>query len=330
MKRLALAAAFVLTACGGGDGGPGAVEVSAEYVALYPEEAQRLDLGALDYRGGLVLTSEDERFGGFSAIEVSADGTRLLAISDSGYWMTASLAYEAGGLSGVSDVRMADMLGAAGEVLEGDHEDAEGLADLGEGRYAVSFERDHRVLAYDIGSNWSGIEGALPSPLPGPPGIERLRNNAGIEGMAPGPNGSIWMAVEDPIIDGRPHTFWQIHTGGGIDLSYNLAAERGFGLTGIATDTDGSLIVVERFYAQGVGNRIRIVRVTPQAIEDARAAGSVIQPDLLAEFTPDITVDNIEGAALATVEGERRLFLISDDNYNPAQRTLLLSFAIPG
>ena len=41
-----------------------------------------------------------------------------------------------------------------------------------------------------------------------------------------------------------------------------------------------------------------------------------------------MTVDNLEGAALATVNGETRLFLLSDDNYNPAQQTLLLSFAI--
>lgn len=330
MKRLALIALVCLTACGRDDGGPGEIEVSGEYVPLYPEETQRLDLGQLDYRGGLVLTSGDERFGGFSDIEVSEDGTRLLAVSDSGYWLTAALTYEAGGLSGVSDVRMADMLDDAGEALVGDHEDAEGLADLGDGRYAVSFERDHRVLAYDIGTDWSGIEGALPAPLPGPPGIERLRNNGGIEGMAPGPNGSIWMAIEDPIIDGRPHTIWQIHTGGGIDLSYNITAPRGFGLTAITAEADGALIVVQRYYAQAVGNRIRIVRITPDALDAARQSGAAIEPDLIAEFTPDITVDNIEGAALATVEGERRLFLISDDNYNPDQRTLLLSFAIPG
>lgn len=330
MKRLALAALLCLTACGGGEDGPGQIAVTAEYVPLYPDEVQRLDLGTLEYRGGLVLSSDDDRFGGFSAIEITPDGQRLLSISDSGYWLTAQLTFEQGGLSGITDVRMADMLDAEGATLEGDHEDAEGLADLGDGRYAVSFERDHRVLAYEVGADWSAIEGALPTPLPGPPGIERLRNNGGIEGMAPGPNGSIWMAVEDPIIDGRPHTVWQIHTGGGIDLSYNLAVERGFGLTAIAADEDGALILVQRFYSQAIGNRIRIVRLTPDALEAARAAGAVVEGELLAEFTPDITVDNIEGAALATVDGERRLFLISDDNYNDAQRTLLLSFAIPG
>ncbi|HAQ36747.1 MAG: hypothetical protein CMF74_11305 [Maricaulis sp.] len=327
MKRLILASLLVLAACGDGRDA-GEVEIRAEAVALYPDAAERQELGSLVYRGGLVLRSDDSRFGGLSALEVSEDGSRLLAVSDSGYWLTASLDFDDGWLTGVSAARMADMLDTDGRKWRGDHEDAEGLAPLGEGRYAVSFERDHRVLAYDIGIDWSGIETALPTPLPAPPGIERLRGNGGIEGMGPGVNGVIWMAVEDPIIDGRPHTIWQIHTGGGIDQSYNVAVPRGFGLTSIATEASGSLIVIERYYSPDVGNRVRVVRISPEALDAGRMAGSVIEPDVLGEFTPDMTVDNLEGAALATVNGETRLFLLSDDNYNPAQQTLLLSFAI--
>ncbi|MEQ9489771.1 MAG: esterase-like activity of phytase family protein [Alphaproteobacteria bacterium] len=328
MKRLILAALLGLAACGDGREA-GEVDIRANAVALYPNADEHRQLGSLVYRGGLVLSSDDPRFGGLSALEVSEDGSRMLAVSDSGYWLTASLEFDGGQLTGVSEARMADMLDAAGRKWLGDHEDAEGLAPLGDGRYAVSFERDHRVLAYDIGVDWSGIDTALPTPLPAPPGVERLRGNGGIEGMGPGENGVIWMAVEDPIIDGRPHTIWQIHTGGGIDQSYNVAVPRGFGLTSIAAEADGTLIVIERYYSPDVGNRVRVVRITPEALEAGRMAGSVIEPDLLAEFTPDMTVDNLEGAALATVNGETRLFLISDDNYNPSQRTLLLSFVIP-
>ncbi|WP_269844607.1 hypothetical protein [Alkalicaulis satelles] len=42
-----------------------------------------------------------------------------------------------------------------------------------------------------------------------------------------------------------------------------------------------------------------------------------------------MTVDNIEGAAVVTVDGRQRLHLISDDNFSASQRTLLMSFDLP-
>ena len=60
----------------------------------------------------------------------------------------------------------------------------------------------------------------------------------------------------------------------------------------------------------------------------AAAGEAALEPALLAELTEDMTVDNFEGMTVTEVNGETRLFLISDDNFNEAQRTLLLSFAI--
>jgi hypothetical protein len=39
-------------------------------------------------------------------------------------------------------------------------------------------------------------------------------------------------------------------------------------------------------------------------------------------------VDNFEAAATAVINGETRLFILSDDNFNASQRSLLLSFAV--
>ena len=40
-----------------------------------------------------------------------------------------------------------------------------------------------------------------------------------------------------------------------------------------------------------------------------------------------MTIDNFEAIALAEIEGSMRLLIASDDNFNPRQRTLILSFA---
>ena len=48
---------------------------------------------------------------------------------------------------------------------------------------------------------------------------------------------------------------------------------------------------------------------------------------LLARVSPPYTVDNMEGiAALRNKDGSIRLYLLSDDNLNKVQRTVLLAF----
>jgi len=64
----------------------------------------------------------------------------------------------------------------------------------------------------------------------------------------------------------------------------------------------------------------------------ALAAGAVVDGELLLEASlPGHNVDNMEGLAVhRDGEGELRLTLISDDNYNRGiQRTLILQFALP-
>lgn len=326
LRAVAACGMIAATACAPAP--PGTADINAEPVALFPDDPGRRGLGALHYAGGLILSGGGGRFGGWSAMEVSADGSRLLAISDSGAWITAGLDYDAhGDLVGLSDVVIAPMLGENGAPLSGDRADAEGLADLGGGRYAVSFERDHRIAVYDIGPQGSDIETATPEPFPAPPGADRLRANAGAEALARLDNGLL-VGIEDPIVDGQPNTVWRYDLNR-LDTppqSADLALTPGFGLTGLTPDGDGGLIVVGRFWTREVGNRITIGRIPPGALN---AAGGLITPEPVAAFEPAMTIDNFEAVALARVGGARRLYLLSDDNFNDAQRTLLLSFAWP-
>lgn len=321
MKRLVLLAALVLTACGG-DPEPGAIDVASQTVALHPDEPDRTDLGALSYRGGLVLTSDDERFGGLSAIEVYEDGF-FIAISDSAYWLTGTLHFDSDGtLSGLDDVMLAPMLSATGGPLIGTAADAEGLADLGDGRFAVSFEREHRIEIYEIGERGERMATALPESFAGPPGIERLRNNGGVEALAVGDDG-LMAFVEYPIIDGRPHTIWHLPEGRAPE-AHDFQAEAGFGLTGADILPDGSILLLERFWSRDIGNRIRVGHTSEAMLTSGEPA------TVLASWGTEATIDNLEGLAVADVIGETRLFLLSDNNYSGEQRTLLLSFTIEG
>ena len=330
MRAALLPLALALAACGAPQAG--SIDIETEPVPLFPDDPGRMRIGALEYAGGLVLESDHPRFGGWSALEVTPDGTRLLALSDQGAWLTAGLAYDGDdALAGLGGAMIAPMLGVDGEPLRAGagEADAEGLAPLGGGDYAVSFERDHRVLRYALGEDWSGIETAIPEPWAAPPGVDRLRANAGLEALAPASGAaregaSLWAAVEDPIVDGQPHTVWRLSEDDAQALSVRV--EPGFGLTALARRPEGGLIAIQRFWSREVGNRIRILTLDDDAFSENGPVDLAGGPQLLAELTPEMTVDNIEGAAVAVIDGEARLFLISDDNFNDAQRTLLLSF----
>lgn len=304
-----------------------AVTISAEPVALYPDDPDRTDLDALIYRGGLVLSSDDPAFGGFSAIGMSEDGTRLIAVSDRGHWLTADLVYgEDDAPIALENARMAPLLSVEGLPLRGRMADAEGLAYQGDGVWLVSFERDHRVKAYAIGTEGEFIGTAIPERLAHPPGAENFADNGSLEALAV-QSGFAWVGVEYPSLDGT-------HTVIRYDLArpsekpdvYAIRLTPGFGLVAFAELGEGGLIAVERFWQRDIGNRIRISRISEAAIIAPVGQGEV---EWLALMTPDMTVDNMEGAAVVTREGRQRLFLISDDNYSARQRTLLMSFDLP-
>ena len=193
---------------------------------------------------------------------------------------------------------------------------------MGHGVYAVSFERDHRVWVYDLGRNWEFIDQAIPETLDGPPGREHWPENGGMEALSTSPLGGLWAGVEYPLIDGQSYTLWQFQVGGD-DVAHSLRFEPGFGLTGLTPYDGESFLLLERNWSRQVGNHIRIRHIGLDHLDGA------LHGELLAQLTPEMSVDNFEGIAYgAMANGEERILLISDDNFNESQSTLLLSFSI--
>jgi len=327
MMRLHILLAASALALAGCSDRPLPSDIVSMPVALYPGDPERLDAGELIYAGGVSAASADPRFGGWSAIHVSADGKRLLALSDRGTWMTARLAYdEDGWLTGLEQLELADLLGPDGRSLQGSRGDAEGLASLGGGRYAVSFERDHRIWAYDLGDNWERVGHALPQVFAIPPGARHLRDNSGIESLALS-GGWLWAGLEYPVIDGQPHRLWRYDPDSPQTppRAFALSLTPGFGLTALTGDGAGGLFILERFRSRAAGNRVGVLHHLDGEML-AEAGSGLLIPTPLARLEPDMTVDNFEGLAMVQTDGETRLFIMSDDNFNASQRTLLLSF----
>lgn len=297
---------------------------STSPVALYDADETRRDLDELIYLGGLEYEHPDPRFGGWSALELSADQSQLLAVSDSAYWMTAEVSWnDQGGIEDVHSGRIEPILSRAGETLDGEAADSETIANLGDGRIAVSFERQHRINVYPLGADWSGIADTTGEAHSIPPGSDSWPNNGGLEGLTPLSDGGLLAVVEYPPEGESAYLLWHHQNNTWSDV--RVAAEPDFGMTAL-TVHEGWVYALERFWRRGEGNRIRIIRFSETSI---RAEG-VIQPELLGRVEGEHAEDNFEGIAVFARNDQTVLVIMSDDNYSDSQRTLLLSFALTG
>ena len=74
------------------------------------------------------MHSDNPDFGGISGLQISADGTRLLAVTDKGKWLSAHLIYEKDRLAGLDQVELLALLGEDSRAISGERKiDAESL-----------------------------------------------------------------------------------------------------------------------------------------------------------------------------------------------------------
>jgi hypothetical protein len=308
------------------------LQVSARVLPHF--QASRPDarrFGDLEYRGGLVLTSPSEHFGGWSGLVMDADGRRLLSVSDVGSWMTAEVRHDdAGAPTGLARARIGPLLALRGRPLRDKREqDAEAVAlldgSLERGTLLIGFERLHRIGRFPV----RGGEVQAPSEyINRPPEARRMPTNQGFEAVAvlqAGPLRGAIVALSERYTRGSGyHTGW-IWTGGQAQR-FQLEDIDGFNITDAAGLPDGGLLVLERYFRWTSGVHMRIRRLRPAEIRPgARLAGhAVVQADSGYE------IDNMEGLAVHRgARGETVVSLISDNNFRTIlQRTVLLQFTL--
>ena len=158
---------------------PVAIEVRAEPITAFDVRDPSLrQFGLLEFRGGLVLRSSDQHFGGISAIRVAPDGAHFIALTDKGWWFRGRILYEGTRPSGIADAEMAPILGADGRPLAArGWYDTESIAEDG-GTLYVGIERVHQIVRFNYGKEGLLARGR---PIALPPGLRSLPANKGIE-----------------------------------------------------------------------------------------------------------------------------------------------------
>lgn len=341
-SRLAAALAAVLCAWMLTQGPAAAVgDVPLQDVAIraQPIDAFRVGrtdaprFGELTFLGGLELFSGNRHVGGLSGLVLSEDGREMIAISDNGLWLVATIDSDPDGRPlALRDARLSAIVGADGRALvDTGHGDAEALTlrrnPDGTGELYMATERYHAIYAFpypltDLRTPGRALD--LPVAM-----TANLRHNKGMEAIAFANDGPL--AGTLVVVSERGKTFNSdlpgYLLGGPTPGTFTVQRQDSYDATDAVFLDTGDLLLLERRFTlrHGLGMRVRLLPAS-ELKPGALVVGRVL---LEAGFAEQI--DNMEGIAVhRNAAGEAILTIISDDNRSILQRTLLLRFRMDG
>lgn len=330
---------------------PEAIAIRTSKVNLQGINPTRKTVGSLELVAGFHIASDDKRFGGLSGIDLWGDNS-LLAVSDQGDFVWLDLAQD--GVTPVS-ARIAGMLDEQGGGLRGKADgDAEDVA-VRDGQAFVSFERNHRVLAYDLEACGAAARGApivtggYSHALKDVFAANRIEvgGNEGVEALGVTQDLYLFTGLETKVGKTSPISARPIEAAPDFDLAIGPDAPELVGMDILPVDDDGrdvrvfslhrsrqmlasnAITVMETVFTREIDQAGLPARAASEIEERARHRFRVKSSRTLAEMSLMLTIDNYEGiAAKQMPDGRVRLFIVSDDNFAANQRTLLMVFDV--
>jgi hypothetical protein len=273
--------------------------------------------GALTYLGGVELRSGDPAFGGFSALAVTGDQFTLL--SDGG----SVVRFRMGADWQPRGVRFGTLPGGPWTGWRKHDRDSESLVvDPMTNRAWVAFENWNMVWRYDAALTRAQA-GATP------PLMRHWSNGLGAETMVKRRDDRFVIISEKIRADRRGGRRALIFPGDPVTTRaraerFTYMPQRGFDPADGTELPDGRVVVLERAFRFPFtwGNRLAIVD------RDAIRPGARVRGRTLAMLEAPLIHDNFEGVAAVREGRDTILWLVSDDNQFPLQRTLLLKFRL--
>jgi hypothetical protein len=301
------------------------IEIRAQAIESFDAREPGLTrFGKLTFRGGLVLDSPAKDFGGLSGLRVAADGSSFLAVTDKGHWLRARIVYRGKTPIAIRDAEMGPILGADGRPLRGrGWYDTEALT-LDGGTAYVGIERVNQIVRFDIAKDGLRARG---QPIAVPPGMKLMPHNQSIECLELAPKagalaGSLISISERGLDTGGNLLGFLIGGAGGV---FSLKRTDDFDVSDCAATPDGRLLVLERRFSWTRGIAMRIRSVPFSAIKP----GALVDGPELIYADMGLQIDNMEALSVhREASGALVLTVVSDDNFSPLQRTLLLQFTL--
>lgn len=279
--------------------------------------------------GSFHWTNASDLFGGFSAIEISANGEAFVALSDKGSYVSGTIRRDKSGrIKDVETGAVRRLKSNEDAPLKSGRNDSEGLAIAADGTVFVSFEGVARVLRY------RRIDG-LAENLPRPKEFASFPRNASLEALAIDGKGALYTFPEELTAskrlrlftgqpgnpDGPDFPVWKF-SDGKWSQPFSLPRKGNYLPVGADFGPNGRLYVLERQFRgiAGFGSRVRSFTVGRRGLSDER----------IEMESPVGLHDNLEGLAVWKDEqGAIRLTMVADNNFLPVQRTEIVEYRLP-
>jgi len=268
------------------------------------------------YIGSLRWTDSDGLFGGFSGLEVAANGLDYWVISDGGIATAGRFERDTatGELTGAGSFAPKHLQNLSGMPVKSYWNDAEGLAIGGNGEFYVSFEGEHRVWRYDH------LDG-LPVEIPQHRDFKEFQNNSALEVLAIDGTGAIFTLPERSGVLTFPFPVYRFR-GNKWDQPFGIERRSPYLPVGGDFGPDGKFYLLERHLNGifGFQSRVRRFTFTETSVAD--------EETLLESATGEH--DNLEGISVwRDGAGRLRITMISDDNYKAFQKTEFVEYWVP-
>ncbi|HSW38882.1 MAG TPA: esterase-like activity of phytase family protein [Acidobacteriota bacterium] len=299
------------------------ITITAEPIEWFEiNNPSRRQFGELEFVGGLVLNAAHKAFGGISALRVSDDGEHFLALSDRAYWLRGRIVYENDRPTGITDAEMSPVLNAEGNPAP--DWDTESIAVDGAAVY-VSLERINGIRKFNFGEKGTAARG---QEITVPDEMKLLPENQGLEALEFVPRsfplGGALIAFSERGLDddGNLQSFI---IGGPKPGTFSVRRTDDYDITDAALLPDGDLLMLDRKFSLLGGVAARIRRLPLESIRP----GALVDGPVIFEADFRFRIDNMESLSVhRSPSGRLILTLMSDDNYSPMQRTLLLQFVL--
>ncbi len=260
-----------------------------------------------------------------SGLAWDEDAGLLYAVSDKGMLFHLRPVFSDDRLSDVEFVTAYPLRDADGRPLRGAFIDAEGLAIINgdngvpnDSQLVISFEERVRIARYRPDGRWLGDE-----PLPPPLQDSRAYAdpNLALESVTIDPQWGLLTGPEQPL-RGEAPGYVPIYAQNGRRWLYPLHSAPASSLVAMESLPDGSLLTLERAFVSLLRPFVISLRRTRLLADQ-----TLLKVENVAVFdTSDgWLLDNFEGL---TQHRDHRFFMVSDDNTNPLQSTLLVYFEL--
>jgi hypothetical protein len=266
---------------------------------------------SLRFNGAMRWKIDAPWFGGWSGIEVRANGTEMTVVSDRGQLIDADIRRKGGRITGVDVYSNNRLSKSSGGRLRKKAVDAEALAITEDGTAYVSFEHRHRITQVDLTNGRT--RGTIKLPF-----VNELGNNAGVEAMALGPDGTLYALTEKAPPNGQPFPLYA-YSNGAWRVSARIPQRGPFVPVGADFDPYGRLWLLERATTPvGFRSRVRLFVFTAGAAREYTMFTS-----LPARY------DNLEGISVwQDPSGKLHITMVSDDNFLRLQRTQIVEYTV--